>query len=60
MNNDIIRKILMVAGICLSASAIIFLCLSIFGYGNDWTLIAALACSSLSLLFQTVKPKAKQ
>lgn len=46
-----IRKILMVASICLSASAVIFLSLSLLGYGSDWTLAAALACSSLSLLF---------
>ncbi len=52
--NSIPHKLLIIASLGLSAAAIIFLCLSVFGYEGEWTVPAALGCVSLSLLFQII------
>lgn len=60
MKNGTSSKLLAVASICLSASSIIFLCLSLFGCQKSWTLPAAPGCVTLSMLFQLVcKQKGK-
>lgn len=48
------QKLLTIASIGLSGAGILFLCLSLLGYGMGWTLPAALGCVTLSLLFQLI------
>ncbi len=54
MKNEVLQRLLAVAGIGLCIGGIIFLCLSLFGYENPWTLPAALVCVALSTLFQII------
>lgn len=54
MNNEILKRLNTISSIGLTVAAIIFLCLPLFGYEGEWALPAALACTSVSLLFQTV------
>lgn len=52
MNRELSQKMLLVASVGLSAAGILFLCLSLLGYGKTWTLPTALGCVALSMLFQ--------
>ncbi len=57
---DLVKKLQLISRIGLLIAGIIFLCLTIFANGGQWTLIAALVCITIgNLLSFTHPPKGR-
>ena len=53
---DLITRLLLISSAGLFIAGLIFVVLSIFkGAGNNWYLFAALLCTALAQLFQTIR-----
>lgn len=49
------KMLLLISSGGLSIAGIIFLCISMFGYKNGWSLCVAMVCVLLSVLFNVIR-----
>lgn len=55
MNEKQVKLLLLISSGALSIAGIIFLCISMFGYKNGWSLCTAMVCVMLAVLFNVIR-----
>lgn len=55
MNEKQVKLLLLISSGGLSIAGIIFLCISMFGYKNGWSLCTAMVCVMLAVLFNVIR-----